>query len=294
MCTPLPPSHTHTQECSHSSRARARLLWRKIRAGIINHESLPLVKSGLSWCEWSAVPAEQRQATRWLPAAGATSGARHDVRRCINLAADGRTVIGTRWRISQSPPVHPPWWNEKQLELWRSTLFEPHLLSAKKLSTSEGEPGSLPRRLGRESYGSSMITVTLGRLWKYRKMLGAQSQQAESCTSDLEIQLWSMFKTGLNHWKSDDKPRKSPPECFCKFNPEQHWATKASLSPVVRRSSTDTDELKCSHVISMLPVPPFVKVNYFIGCGKKEIWGCNHVWAAGFGEMRKLKCSSQV
>lgn len=65
--------HSHTQALAQQSSG-ARLLWLKIRGGIINHTSLPLVKSGLSWCERSAVPAEQRQALAGWRARGACRG----------------------------------------------------------------------------------------------------------------------------------------------------------------------------------------------------------------------------
>lgn len=126
--------HTHTQALAQQSSG-ARLLWLKIRGGIINHKSLPLVKSGLSWCERSAVPAEQRQALAGWRARGACRGfPRHpEAYQSCGRWMDGRTMIRTRlWLRIRPTGTHLPLVtdssllqstlqrNEKQLEGWRA------------------------------------------------------------------------------------------------------------------------------------------------------------------------------
>lgn len=95
------PTHSTAQQSSG-----ARLLWLKIRGGIINHKSLPLVKSGLSWCERSAVPAEQRQALAGWRARGACRGfPRHpEAYQSCGRWMDGRTMIRTRLWLRKGPP----------------------------------------------------------------------------------------------------------------------------------------------------------------------------------------------
>lgn len=91
-----PHMRTHTQAFTQQS-SQARLLWLKIRGGIINHKSLPLVKSSLSWCEQSAMPAEQRQVLSGWWARGAGWGlSRHPEAYQSRLLMDGRTMIRTR------------------------------------------------------------------------------------------------------------------------------------------------------------------------------------------------------
>lgn len=65
--------HAHTQAFAQQW-GQARLLWMKILGGIINHKRLPPVESGLSWCEQSAMPAEQRRALAGWRAWGACRG----------------------------------------------------------------------------------------------------------------------------------------------------------------------------------------------------------------------------
>lgn len=89
-------THTHP-ETVQEQWCQARLLWLKIHGGIINHQSLPLVKSSLSWCEQNTVPAEQRWALAgWqicggMPGLFMTSGS-----TSILWQMDERTMIRTR------------------------------------------------------------------------------------------------------------------------------------------------------------------------------------------------------
>lgn len=149
--------HAHTQKYGAGTVVQARLLWLKIHGGIINHHSLPLVKSSLSWCEQNTVPAEQRRALAgWqicggMPGLFTTSGS-----ASILWQMDERTMIRTRrwllranWDASSTgdrffcSTVHPTakWETAGVME---GSLFNQRLFSRKTVFW-----------LGRQSYGSA-------------------------------------------------------------------------------------------------------------------------------------------
>lgn len=180
--------HTHTQAFAQRL-SQTRLLWLKIRGGIINHKRLPLVKSSLSWCEQSAMPAEQRQALAGWRAWGACRGfslhpeayQSHGLGLGCGFERPTETQLPlvTDSSVVQSILQR----NEKQLEGWRAHCSNLHLFSTN--SSSEGS------WLFASTSRMAKLWVLddesdLGLSWKLRKMFPVRSSETESCTLTLK------------------------------------------------------------------------------------------------------------
>lgn len=208
--------HTHTQALAQQSSG-ARLLWLKIRGGIINHKSLPLVKSGLSWCERSAVPAEQRQALAGWRARGACRGfPRHpEAYQSCGRWMDGRTMIRTRLWLRKGPPGRifhwwriPPFFSPPYSEMrnsWRDGGRIVQTTSVLCKLVLRRKTGFLPQHLGWQSYGAWWYKWPWA-VMRVKKNASCSKLEGRIMYLDLEIQLLSIIKSRLNHWKSDEEP----------------------------------------------------------------------------------------
>lgn len=211
-----PHMHTHTQAPAQQSSG-ARLLWLKIRGGIINHKSLPLVKSGLSWCERSAVPAEQRQALAGWRARGACRGfPRHpEAYQSCGRWMDGRTMIRTRLWLRKGPPGRifhwwriPPFFSPPYSEMrnsWRDGGRIVQTTSVLCKLLLRRKTGFLPQHLGWQSYGAWWYKWPWA-VMRVKKNASCSKLEGRIMYLDLEIQLLSIIKSRLNHWKSDEEP----------------------------------------------------------------------------------------
>lgn len=168
----------------------------------------------LVWAECSASWA--KTGPRWLAGArgmlglSTTSGGISILRQM-----DGRTMIRTRLWLRKGPPGRifhwwriPPFFSPPYSEMrnsWRDGGRIVQTTSVLCKLVLRRKTGFLPQHLGWQSYGAWWYKWPWA-VMRVKKNASCSKLEGRIMYLDLEIQLLSIIKSRLNHWKSDEEP----------------------------------------------------------------------------------------